>query len=94
MLVKDKLSKKLRIHIIAPASRPAFDWMEVHGFLKKGWRDPRVRILMTTEDLDGLHESADTEFVFLEGWQATRSPLFRQKLWGVLPHVMQRNRVV
>lgn len=90
MSIKDKLSKKLRIYVIGHNAACCHNWMELHGFLTKERRDPRVHLLLRTEDVQGIHESVDNEFVFLPDWRSGRSAQFLHTLWQAIPNVLGR----
>jgi len=90
---KEQLRLATRIYIIAHSGNRAYDWMESHGMLRKGWRDPRVRVLSTMSDLEEVREGEGTVFQFLEGWKAGRSPDFCAALWLRFRATMLNNPV-
>lgn len=93
MSIKDKLQLKRKIYVIGYNAERCRDWMEREGFLTENRRDPRVIMLLTTEQLQGIHESSDIHFQFLMDWSRGRSQEFKNTLWAHLPHVMQSNHV-
>lgn len=93
MPIEDKFKTKTRIYIIGRTPSRCYDWLQGRGYLREGWRDPRVIVLAVAEQVEGLRENPDHAFVFLPEWTQGRAPDFKNMLWARLPHVMQANHV-
>lgn len=85
-----ELAHVRRIYIFALTHSRAIDWMEGHGFLRPGWRDPRVIVAQMREQLLGIHEARDIHFEFLPDWKKSKSPQFLQEMWARFPIAMRR----